>query len=234
MGVCPETTGLQPLYNEFISRRVVEVARTVGAPAKRAGECATNVQIISSPRPQEQLDYIASRKRVQLGYSEHPTELRKFRHVIQAWYVTGTRAFVMQYIYGNYYPPPNAGGLAVDDPFVPIAGQNHWLFGDDARSEFVYVTVIADAHALVEYRLQAVADYIAMLVLTRTALDGCNPLPSIVDLLSADCVAGARPQGITDADTAFLRALYSSNLELKVNFEKGEMGRRMLKSIEGP
>src|SRR5215469_12699063 len=31
-GVCPETTGLQPLYNEFISRRVVEVARSVGAP----------------------------------------------------------------------------------------------------------------------------------------------------------------------------------------------------------
>jgi hypothetical protein len=124
--------------------------------------------------------------------------------------------------------------LQIDSPWIALHGQAGSLLGDAERSEFVYVTVIADAHALVEYRLQAVADYIAMLVLTRTALDGCSELPSIIDLLSPDCGARARPQGITEADTAYLTALYSSNLELKVNLEKGEMRSRMLKSLEGP
>jgi hypothetical protein len=228
--ICPEVIGLQSLSSEFVARRIVEVARGVGAPTKRAGNCTPNVAIVFSPQPQEQLNYIASNARGYLGYSEHPQELGSFTHPIQAWYVTGTRSV------------NSAAAVLVDshlsscdrDSLNCLFGEAGSLLGSALRSEFVYVTVIADAHALVEYRLQAVADYIAMLVLTRTALDGCNPLPSIVDLLSPDCGTRPRPQGITEADTAFLRALYSSNLELKVNFEKGEMRSRMLKSIEGP
>ena len=234
--VCPEIIGLQSLSSEFVARRIVEVARSVGAPTKRAGNCTPNVAIVFSSQPQEQLNYIASNARGYLGYSEHPQKLASFTHPIQAWYVTGSR------------PVDSAAPVLVDSHLAScgdarpsashslncLLGQAGSLLGSGLRSEFVYVTVIADAHALVEYRLRTVADYIAMLVLTRTALDGCNPLPSIVDLLSPDCGTRARPQGITDADTAFLRALYSSNLELKVNFEKGEMRSRMLKAIEGP
>ena len=246
-GVCPQTTGLQPLYNEYISRRVVEGARSVGAPTKRAGECTDNVEIIFTAQPQELLDHLASKYVTLLGYSERPKQLQQFSHAIQAWYVTGTRSLrtVRSPLPGadrdssasptwNASPPALTGGMQMDSPWTALHGQAGSLLGDAERSEFSRVTVIADAHALVDYRLQAVADYIAMLVLTRTALDGCNPLPSIVDLLSPDCGARARPQGITDADTAYLRALYSSNLELKVNFEKGEMRSRMLKSIEAP
>jgi hypothetical protein len=246
-GVCPQTTGLRPLYNEYISRRVVEVARSVGAPTKRAGECTDNVEIIFTTQPQELLDHLASKYVTLLGYSERPKQLQQFNHAIQAWYVTGTRSLrtVRSPLPGadrdssasptwNASPPALTGGMQIDSPWIALHGQAGSLLGNAERSEFSHVTVIADVHALIEHRLHAVADYIAVLVLTRTALDGCNPLPSIVDLLSPDCGTRARPQGITDADTAFLRALYSSNLELKVNFEKGEMRSRMLKSIEAP
>jgi hypothetical protein len=232
--VCPETVGLQPAYNEYISRRIVEVARSVGAPTQRAGKCAGNVKIIFSPHPQAQLDYIASRYKVYLGYSARPGELSKFNHAIQAWYVTGTRSSVFLRAPPKCADcvPPGANGLAVDSDNW-VMGQAGSYLSNDLRSEFVQVTVIADANALVQYPARTVADYIAMLVLTRTALNGCNLLPSIIDVLSPDCDARTRPQGITEADSSYLKALYSSNLEMKVNLEQGEMRDQMLKSIEG-
>src|SRR6516162_1261440 len=90
--VCPEIIGLQSLSSEFVARRIVEVARSVGAPTKRAGNCTPNVAIVFSSQPQEQLNYIASNARGYLGYSEHPQKLASFTHPIQAWYVTGTRS----------------------------------------------------------------------------------------------------------------------------------------------
>jgi hypothetical protein len=236
--VCPETFGLQPLSNEFVSRRVVDVARRVGVPTKNAGKCTPNVEIIFSPQPQKQLDYIASKNKAYLGYSEHPRHLGEFTHVIQAWYVTGTRTFVTieDWCTGSRYycppPPPSAGGLGIDSANSGTIGRAGSLLGSDSRSEFVHVTVIADANALVRYPLHAVADYVAMVALTRTALDGCNALPSIIDILSADCGARARPESITEADIAYLRALYSSDLEFKLNFERGELKDKMLKALD--
>jgi hypothetical protein len=232
--ICPQTIGLKPLYNEFISRRVVEVARRVRAPTRRAGSCTPNIEILFSFHPQEQLDYIASKNRTQLGYSEHPKDDVRFSRAIQVWYVTGTQAFVMQHVYGcdsGGHCLFTTAGITVDNAYTPVTGDLGFL-ADGTRSEFVHATVIADANALIQYPLQAVGDYIAMLVLTRTALNGCNPLPSVIDLLSADCGARQKTSGLTEADTAYLKALYSSNLELKVNFERGEMRSRMVKSIE--
>jgi hypothetical protein len=230
--VCPETVGLQPAANEYISRRIVEVARQVGAPTKNAGRCSANIKIIFTPRPQAQLDYIASNYRLYLGYSRKPGELAKFNHAIQAWYVTGTRSSVELKAPAKCYGciPPSANGLDIDSENW-VAGQGGSYLTKDMRSEFVQITVIADANALVQIPARTVADYIAMLVLTRTALDGCNPLPSVMDVLSRDCGAGAQPEGITATDTAYLKALYSSNLEMNVNLEQGEMRDQMLKMI---
>jgi len=257
--VCPETIGLQGLYNEFVSRRVVEVARSVGAPTKRAGRCATNVDIIFTRHPQELLNSITRNNRALLGYSVHWKELSQFRHTIQAWYVTGTRssATVPNGNAGPSSARPAAnggdmasggatssawamsaaltasGGLQVDDPDNLVWGQAGSLLGHGVTSEFMRVTVIADANALSKYPLRTMADYIAMLALTRTALGGCNPLPSIIDLLSEDCGTRARSDVMTEADIAYLKALYSSNLELALNLERGEIRSRMLKVLEG-
>jgi hypothetical protein len=236
--VCPETVGLQPAYNEYISHRIVEVARSVGAPTQRGGKCTGNVKIIFSPRPQAQLDYIATKYRPYLGYSGHPSELVKFNHAIESWYITGTRSSVEMHApgpscikYNTCGPPPSANGLGIDsDDWV--MGQAGSYLGSEMRIEFVQVTVIADANALVRFPAQTVGDYIAMLVLTRTALDGCNQLPSIIDVLSPDCGDRAKPQGITEADAAYLKALYSSDLENNLNLERGAIHDQMMRQIE--
>ena len=87
--ICPATQGLQSLSNEFVSRRIVSVARMVAAPAQRAGECRTNVQILFTPHPQEQLDYVTKHEPELLGFAAGSRE-KPFEHPIQAWYVTRT------------------------------------------------------------------------------------------------------------------------------------------------
>jgi hypothetical protein len=245
--VCPATSGLKNPYAEFVSRRVVEVARSVGAPTKRAGDCQTNVVIIFTPRPQELLNYLGRRNKSLLGYSERGDALARFSHTIEARYVTGTRSFTtnkptmtfpdtVSDSVPHFNPPevPLPSGLQIDSDSNLIEGRAGSWLGNGITSEFVRVTVIADTRALVRYPLREVADYIALLALTRTALDGCNPLPSIIDLFSADCGTRARPGSMTEADTAYLKALYSSNLELNLNIERGEIRDHVLKVLEGP
>jgi hypothetical protein len=81
--------------------------------------------------------------------------------------------------------------------------------------------------------LAAITDYISMIALTRiVSLDTCNELPSILDLLSSACGTRATADSITEADTAFLQALYRSDLERKLNIEQGEMRDRMVAVLE--
>jgi len=258
--VCPATIGLQDTYNEYISRRIAEVARSVGAPTPLAGQCAANINVIITSEPQKLLDSIASKNRALLGYSAHWKELGKFSHPIQAWYVTGTRSQASRVLSkpgaagtaaggmgqaaaGPSAPTTNAsaaggqGGqssgadVTIDSDDNPLTGEAGSLLGHGFTSEIVRVTIIADANTLGHYPLRAIADYIAMLALTRATLTGCNPLRSIIDLLSVDCAPRARPESITEADTAYLQALYASTLDGRLNVEQSEMRTRMLKSI---
>jgi hypothetical protein len=49
---------------------------------------------------------------------------------------------------------------------------------------------------------------------------------------STTCGARATADSITEADTAFLHALYRSDLERKLNIEQGEMRDRMVAVLE--
>ena len=193
----------------------------------------TNTDIIFSDSPQELLDRIARKSPELLGYSQRPADLRTLHHPIEARYLTGTRSFTTLTTSVDGHTPTIRSGLQIDNQWDPVIGQAGSHLGHHNRSEFARVTVIVDTSALREHSLQSIADYIAMLVLTRTGLDGCNALSSILDLLSPDC--GARPPPHhTGADLAYLKALYASNLEVRLNLERGELHDRMLRAIKGP
>ena len=49
--ICPETQGLQPLSNEYVSRRLLELARDVGAPIEHTGRCKTTSRSCSRRIP---------------------------------------------------------------------------------------------------------------------------------------------------------------------------------------
>jgi len=57
-----------------------------------------------------------------------------------------------------------------------------------------------------------ICDYLAMLTLSvAQSPDHCDPLPSILDLMSSSCGTRERPTAITAGDLAFLKALYYRN-----------------------
>jgi hypothetical protein len=254
IGVCPKATGLKPAFNALIERRIVSMAQSIGAPPSRAGSgCPVNIEVVFSGTPQALLNHIGGHYPYLLGSARRPHDTT-FSRPVQSWYTTGTQS-----IWG-YEPPmvgfnqgqglpsesgsgsetpefaPSAGvaGVVPDGPYggatqMGLAGS---LTGAGLRGELLHVLVIVDAQKLEGLPLNALADYIAMISLTRmTDLDSCNELPSIIDLLAGACSGRERPAALTAADEAFLKALYTASLERNLNIEQGALRDRMLATL---
>jgi hypothetical protein len=99
-------------------------------------------------------------------------------------------------------------------------------------SEILQVFIVVDSSKIAGDSLASISSYIAMLTLTRmTSLDGCSELPSIMDLLASSCAERQKPQALTETDSAYLKALYSSDLETNVNFEQVDIRDRMVATL---
>jgi hypothetical protein len=247
--VCPKVTGLNPRADAFVSRRVEQVARRVGAPTRGVGKgCAVNVEIVFTPEPQQLLNHIAKAYPLLLGSSRSAGDT-SFRHAIQSWYLTGTKsaeglhwALGEAGNVGTTTPPPWDLGLVADGAYVDAPdgmryaprGTASSYFTKGLTSELLHVLVIVDTRKVTGDSLRSISDYIAMLALTRMgSLDGCSELPSIIDLLSSGCNDREKPEALTAADTAYLEALYSADLEANLNIEQGDMRDRMVTAIAG-
>ncbi len=245
LDVCPRVTGLNTAASEFVSSRVQEVARSVGAPTPHMGKkCRANVEIVFSSEPQQLLNHIANSYPWLLGSSRSAGDT-VFHHAIQAWYLTGTRAdhldfaqlqLEYQLVVGaaiNVLPLGVNVDPAYGQGFAPV-GLAGSYFTKGLTSEILEVLVIVDSGKVAGDSLRSISDYIAMLALTRmSSLDGCSELPSIIDLLSSGCVERAKPEALTETDTAYLKALYSSDLEMSLNIEQADMRDRMVTFIAG-
>jgi hypothetical protein len=232
--VCVQVVGLVDAQATAIKARIEEVAKEVGLPATRP-ICSANVEIVFSDQPQAVLDELAKKREYLLGYyhrHEHD-RLKKVTRPIQAWYVTSTRgegASVAGALFGG------VSGLQVntdviDDPENPppnSCGDNPH-FTACLTSEFRNVFIVADSKALGGKGAGLLSDYMVMLALSQPkSLDGCNALPSVIDLFAPSACAGRdTPDGLTAADAAYLTALYMSDPEGKKNMEQTDISIRM-------
>jgi hypothetical protein len=239
--VCPLVTGLRPAARDFITREILDVARSVGAPTGSVGKKCVTVEIVFTREPQALLDHIAKSYRALLGFnpaSQTQTQWWKsvtaFSRPIQAWYETGTRSTDYQSPQAIGPSCPSCLPSLLDSdatPTPPSGTASH--FRQDLRSEFVHVLIIADGGQIARYSLQSVADYLAVLSLTHMSqLDRCAPLPSITDLLASGCAKPA-PDSLTATDRAYLKALYSADLEKNLNLERADIHDQMMQQIEG-
>ena len=105
----------------------------------------------------------------------------------------------------------------IDDPAnqVPDSCGENPHFTACLKSQFNNVFMVADSRALQGKSLGLIADYMVMLALSQPrSLDGCNALPSVIDVLAKTACPGREPpDGLTPADAAYLTALYSSDPE---------------------
>jgi hypothetical protein len=149
------------------------------------------------------LSDIAKRKDILLGFYWNNANLKRlatFTRPIGAWYVTLTR---------------DASGrsrLEIHDPTAflePRAGRAGSRLSNGMSAEVVHSLILADANKVAGEKIDAIADYIAVLSLARwQGINRCNSIPTILNLLADDC-GDKTPEGATGADLALLKALYS-------------------------
>jgi hypothetical protein len=215
--------GLPKEFEQFLRSRVADVAQSVGARANRDPNCSPNVQVFFAANPQQQLDELVRSEPVLLGYDfqSQSKGAATFSGLIRSWYLTATR--------GRY------DDVVRDTPDSPFTASLHQSTLSDKRSSLIWeVVVIADGRKVAGYPVGPVADYIAMLVLTKNRSgDVCGELPSILDLMVPNCRADDQPATLTAADTAFLKALYSIDMNLATSLQRSHIRKLMLGELGG-
>ena len=133
--------------------------------------------------------------------------MAQMRRAIQSWYAIQTEDYLGNHQLDEEQHNPGvimAGGTFPNAHLYNVSGSR---LRDGLSSQFYHVLIVANPDQLVRQEMGALGDYIAMLALTQPGtVDACPALPSILGLLVQGCANTAA--SITDADLAFLRALY--------------------------
>jgi hypothetical protein len=214
-GVCPLIMGQPPAIAQLISQRVRDLAVLAGAPVNKAPSCTPNIHVIFTTTPQDLLDDVRTHQAVLLGYADSARQrdrLAVVRRPIQAWYTTQTQDFNGRYridISTTFDDTPTlSGGLS--------------RIQDALRSSYVHAVIVADTTKLQDESIGPLADYIAVLALTQiNSLDGCQPLPSIMNLLAKNCAA--KTDMLTGIDVTFLQGLYHMRADHRLASQKAEI-----------
>jgi hypothetical protein len=217
--ICPLTEGLSPGYDAFVTARLRALAAYVGAPVESDLQCKANVQILFTSHPQEKMDSItkwATGPAFHNRYAGGGKDLIAFKsdHAIQGWYMTtGGGSAVLNTDVGMV-------GFSIQPVWPEIAQKyigstatgTRVSGGSGTGSGIGIVILVVDTTKVVGYTIGTIADYLAMLTLSvAQSPDHCDPLPSILDIMSSSCGTREMPTGITAGDLAFLKALYYKN-----------------------
>lgn len=196
--ICPIVSGLSKDFNQFVAIRIREVATHVGAPDGPCSEVA-NTLVIFTTRPDQVMADVRDNHRGWLGYhfAGERKSLAAFQPPMKSWYVTKTL------IPGSYEAIDHAYGSS-----PPTGTGSH--IRPRYQSRFAFALVVVDSSLLEGQAIDAVADKIAMLVLSApTPRQGCSALPSVLDFLEPDCSSNRAVEGLTSYDEAFLKGLYA-------------------------
>jgi hypothetical protein len=239
--VCVTVRGLPADAAAEVKGRVEEVANALKVGVKKAG-CTPNIQIVFTNQPKALIDKVAKEDELLLGYRHHSDrdKLTAITRPVQAWYVTGTGGADVDtagvtfadYMGGGSLPagitrPPNGFQYDDEDNYQGRAGCAGSRLTSCLSSEFQHVLVIVDSNRVQDHPAGLIADYVVMLTMVQPkSLDGCNVLPSVVDLFSMEC-ANFAMDGLTRADVAYLTALYRTNLEAKKAGQQSDIASRM-------
>lgn len=100
--------------------------------------------------------------------------------------------------------------------------------GNGLTSDLCHVVIATHPTRLTDYPIGQVADYVALLALSRVDAPGtCQPLSSIVNLLAPSCANV--PDGLSGSDLAYLDGLYRRMRPgLNAGLQRGQLVSRIL------
>jgi hypothetical protein len=238
--ICPQTVGVTPGYAAFVTARVRALAAYVGAPVQSDPRCKSNVQILFTSDSQQKMDEVtkwATGPAFQNRYSGGTRNLIAFKsdHAIQGWYLTtnggrqvlNTDVASVNLSVWPLWPQITQNYLGNDSTGSRLAG------GSGTGTGIGIVILVVDTTKVVGYTIGTIADYLAMLSLSvAQSPDNCDPLPSILDLMSSSCGAREKPIAITAGDLAFLKALYYKNTGLGPSLSRDQIQDNMMRQFK--
>jgi hypothetical protein len=234
--ICVKVIGLPEAFDGFVAKRVVDLARQVKAPVADAATCKPNVDVIFSTHPQAQLTDIAKRRDILFGFyfKADEKQLATFSRPIQSWYLSRTDDTNGTKVLDLNDPAPcvSSGRAPTCDIKAPaVTGRAGSRLGIDMSTELVHSLIIADTTKVAGEKIDAVADYIAVLALSRwQGLNRCASLPTILNLMADGCEAGDRPEAATPEDLALLTGLYRVNSREAGNQQRAEIAGAVRKA----
>jgi len=237
--VCVRVIGLAPGFADLVAKRVMELGKEARAPISASKECKPNVNVIFTSSPQAQLDDIVKRRNILLGFYL-PSELQKlktFNRPIQAWYLTRSLDTHGNSALELYDPEPcissgAPGAPPCDIKSPPLVGRAGSRLGNDLSSELVHSLILVDVSKVSGLKIGSVADYIAILALSRWQdLERCSSMRTILNLMANDCSDFA-PEAATVADLGLLTGLYSSRPRDPGSFQRMTIASRIRNAVE--
>jgi hypothetical protein len=236
--ICPLIIGLQPDEKLAVRERLKTDARSVEAPVQPGQACRPNIIVAFATDPQELMTKVIEEHwnlaRTVFGDIDgkmHARKLSKISAPIQAWYGTTTRD-VRGFSGSQDVPWPEASRYCA--PSAPCYVTQGSFLDDGIKSVFSTVFVVVDLNKVAGREIGTIADYVAMLALSQTdAFATCRNMPSITNLLVPGCDVSLKATALSDADLAFLRAVYKTNGGDRINLAIGDIVRKMEKSPAG-
>jgi hypothetical protein len=146
----------------------------------------------------------------------------KSDRAIQGWYMTtagGARVL-------------NTDAALLRLNLLPVWPQIAPRTAGDDMSGIGVVILFVDTTKVAGEPIGPIADYLSMLALSVVQTpDNCDPLPSILDMMSPSCGAREKPTAVTAGDLAFLKALYYRNTGLGRSLTRYEIQDNMLRQF---
>lgn len=224
--VCPLVVGLPRQEGEFILERISEIARAARVPL--AGErCHPNLFVVVTTDPTSSLENMSNRNRILIFHNANPGVINAFiktPRAVRVWYNTA-----MSTASGE---STGSGSPFVTPDKPPVLMQTP-MQASHITTNVVYalsgVFIIADQMRLHGLTRGQFADYVSMVGLSELKPGAhLGDAPSILKLF--DGAPEAAPPGMTDWDQAFLKFLYATDPQLKVQKRliAHDMAREML------
>ncbi len=211
--MCPAVIGLPRDKGEFVLARLSEIARAVGTPL--GGErCEANLAVVFTNDADGLIKaWNGRRSTFRAGVRGSPAAFERFaalRGPVRVWYNEDM---------GSASPGPDLqGSQQLGRKFQNTPTGTHLtgsrMFVKDVLV-LASVAVIVDGPQVEGLPIGPLTDYVAMLALADTDPEAAlGSTPTILRLFRARADGEPLPQGMSDWDRAYLKALYDANLSM--------------------
>lgn len=226
--ICIGAIGLKPEVATPLIDRVEAMALAVGARLAR-GKCQPNVLLAFTDDSDAVFANLA-KTRPDLLFDTRAEERRKLRMegLPVRWFYGQTVEGLGGRQVGQIAPGLRGGADALFDLPILSDGTLSRIHSPMQVSIEGAVFVI-DVPRVSHVSFNALADYLAFGILSRTRVDASPSGGSIMNLFNAS--ASARPEGMTDLDTAMLTALYKIPINRAAIAHRNQMASEMIKTI---